>query len=174
MPTETIYLDADETRLIQVFCNLLNNAAKYSANRGQIAIIASHDGDSVAVKVRDTGFGIPDDVLPRVFDMFTQADKTLEGAKGGLGVGLTLVKRLIELHGGVVEAHSELGKGSEFVVRLPILVDETPAIAPVDQGARPDQPCGSASRPCRRRQSRCRGQHGHDAADPRQRSSDRL
>ena len=128
MPTETIYLDADETRLIQVFCNLLNNAAKYSANRGQIAIIASHDGVSVAVRVRDTGFGIPDDVLPRVFDMFTQADKTLEGAKGGLGVGLTLVKRLIELHGGVVEAHSEgLGKGSEFVVRLPILVDVTPA-----------------------------------------------
>jgi signal transduction histidine kinase len=123
-PTESIYLDADETRLIQVFCNLLNNAAKYSENQGRIALTATRFGGEVVVTVRDSGFGIPERVLPHIFDMFTQADPSDERSKGGLGVGLTLVKRLVELHGGTVEARSEgPGKGSEFTVRLPIMPD---------------------------------------------------
>ena len=134
IPTEAIWLEADETRLIQVFCNLLNNAAKYSESRGRIDVNAAREDREVVVTVRDTGFGIPDDVLPRVFDMFTQADPTMERSKSGLGVGLTLVKRLIELHGGDVEARSEgLGKGSEFTVRLPILGDAPATAAVSDQ-----------------------------------------
>ena len=130
IPPEAIYIDADETRLVQVFCNLLNNSAKYSDRNGQITLSATRDRDDVLVSVRDTGFGIPEDVLPRVFDMFTQVDGSLERSKGGLGVGLTLVKRLVELHGGEVSASSEgLGKGSEFVVRLPILSDAPAAPA---------------------------------------------
>jgi len=145
IPTEAIYLDADETRLIQVFCNLLNNAAKYSENRGRISINAVHAGGDVIVTVRDTGFGIPRDVLPHVFEMFTQADPTKERSKSGLGVGLTLVKRLIELHGGSVEARSEgPGKGSEFVVRLPLIAIESLAL---DNGIRKfERPVGKVSR----------------------------
>jgi CheY-like chemotaxis protein len=111
-----------------VFCNQLNNAAKYSESRGRIAVDAVRADREVVVTVRDTGFGIPDDVLPRVFDMFTQADPAMERSKSGLGVGLTLVKRLIELHGGTVEARSEgLGRGSEFTVRLPLVPDASAA-----------------------------------------------
>ena len=133
LPTEAIYLDADETRLIQVFCNLLNNAAKYSESSGRIAVSAVRADREVIVTVRDSGFGIPLDVLPTVFDMFTQADPTLERSKSGLGVGLTLVKRLIEMHGGTVEARSEgLGKGSEFTVRLPLLPDLPLTAKPTD------------------------------------------
>ncbi len=135
MPTEAIWLDADETRLIQVFCNLLNNAAKYSESSGRIAVDASRADREVVVTVRDSGFGIPDDVLPRVFDMFTQADPSMERSKSGLGVGLTLVKRLVDLHGGTVEARSEgLGKGSEFTVRLPILADASVTTKVSDSG----------------------------------------
>ncbi len=123
-PTHEFTVDADMTRLPQVFMNLLNNAAKYGEQGGHIQLDVEQQGTDVAVRVKDTGIGIAADQLPRIFDMFTQVDRSLEKSQGGLGIGLTLVKRLVELHGGSVEARSEgPGKGSEFVVRLPVAVD---------------------------------------------------
>ena len=120
IPAREIVLDADVVRLTQVFANLLNNAAKYTPRNGSISIKAEQRGDAVIVRVIDNGIGIPPEMLPRVFDMFMQVDKSLERAQGGLGIGLSLVKRLVEMHGGLVEAHSKgPGMGSEFVVRLP-------------------------------------------------------
>ena len=121
MPTKSIFIDADPTRLAQVFANLLNNAAKYTNPAGSITFAVRCSADHVVVSVRDDGLGIPAEMLPRVFDMFLQVDRSLEKAQGGLGVGLSLVKGLVELHGGNVEAHSEgPGRGSEFVVRMPL------------------------------------------------------
>jgi len=120
IPAREIVIDADVVRLTQVFANLLNNAAKYTPRNGSISIKAEQRGDAVIVRVIDNGIGIPPEMLPRVFDMFMQVDKSLERAQGGLGIGLSLVKRLVEMHGGHVEAHSKgPGLGSEFVVRLP-------------------------------------------------------
>ncbi len=119
-PDAEIWLDADLTRLAQVFANLLNNSAKYMEPGGRITVEATATADEVVVSVRDTGIGIAPDVLPHVFDMFVQADRSLERAQGGLGIGLTLVRRLVDLHNGSITAHSDgPGKGSEFVVRLP-------------------------------------------------------
>jgi signal transduction histidine kinase len=119
-PDEPIWLDADLTRLAQAFSNLLNNSAKYMEPGGTIVVEASASDDGVVVAVRDTGIGIAPEVLPYIFDMFVQADRSLERAHGGLGIGLTLVRRLVELHDGSVTASSAgPGKGSEFVVRLP-------------------------------------------------------
>jgi PAS domain S-box-containing protein len=121
LPPETILLDADPTRLAQVFLNLLNNAAKYTDRGGHLALVAERQGSEVLVRVRDDGIGIPAEMLPRVFDLFAQADRALDRDETGLGIGLTLVQRLLEMHGGTVEAHSEgEGKGSEFTVRLPV------------------------------------------------------
>jgi PAS domain S-box-containing protein len=121
LPAEPIPLDADLVRLAQVFLNLLNNSAKYTERGGKIWLTTEREADTVVVRVRDTGVGIPPQMLPRIFDMFTQVDRSLERAQGGLGIGLTLVRRLVEMHGGTVEAHSEgPGKGSEFIVRLPV------------------------------------------------------
>lgn len=118
-PPELISLDADSTRLAQVFANLLNNAAKYTPRGGQIRLTADRQGNEVVVRVRDTGIGIPVDMLPRIFEMFTQVDRSLERSQGGLGIGLSLVRGLVELHGGSVEAFSSgPGQGSEFRVRL--------------------------------------------------------
>jgi PAS domain S-box-containing protein len=118
---EPIHLDADLTRLAQVFSNLLNNAAKYTEQGGHIWLTAERHGGEVVLKVRDTGLGISADMLLKIFEMFTQVDRSLERSRGGLGIGLTLVKRLVEMHGGSVEARSEgPGKGSEFTVRLPV------------------------------------------------------
>jgi signal transduction histidine kinase/CheY-like chemotaxis protein len=120
-PPEPITLDGDPTRLAQVFANLLNNAAKYTQGGGHIRMTAERQGDEVVVKVRDTGIGIPADMLPRIFEMFTQVDRSLERSQGGLGIGLSLVRGLVELHGGSVEAHSDgPGQGSEFSVRLSV------------------------------------------------------
>jgi PAS domain S-box-containing protein len=120
LPSREIGLDADVVRLTQVFANLLNNAAKYTPRNGKITIAAEEDGDTVTVRVSDNGIGIPPELLPKVFDIFMQVDKSLERAQGGLGIGLSLVKRLVEMHGGTVEAQSKgLGQGSVFVVRLP-------------------------------------------------------
>ena len=122
LPPEPVHLHGDLTRLAQVFLNLLNNAAKYSEPGGQITLAAETRGVEVIVSVRDTGIGIPADMLPRIFDIFTQVDRSLERSQGGLGIGLTLVKRLTEMHGGDIVALSDgPGRGSEFVVRLPIL-----------------------------------------------------
>jgi PAS domain S-box-containing protein len=113
---------ADETRLAQVLANLLNNAAKFTEEGGQIRLSAKQEDSAIIIRVRDTGVGIAPDMLPRVFDLFSQADRSLDRSQGGLGIGLSLVKSLVELHGGSVEAHSDgLGKGTEFVVRLPPL-----------------------------------------------------
>jgi len=120
IPAEPVYLDVDPTRMAQVLLNLLNNAAKYTEQGGRIALTGERDGDDVVIRVTDTGMGIPPDMLPRIFDMFTQVDHSVERSQGGLGIGLTLVQLLIELHGGEVLARSPgPGLGSEFVVRLP-------------------------------------------------------
>jgi PAS domain S-box-containing protein len=124
LPKEPIVVDADLTRLAQVFVNLLNNAAKYSDRGAQIRLIAERQGSDVVVTVKDNGIGIAADQLPHIFEMFTQVDRSLEKAQGGLGIGLTLVQRLVEMHAGQIEAHSDgPGKGSEFVVRLPVVVE---------------------------------------------------
>ncbi|BDV35493.1 PAS domain S-box protein [Methylocystis iwaonis] len=121
LPSEPMELDADPVRLAQVFTNLLNNAAKYTEQGGIIELVAERRGREAAIAVRDSGVGIPPEMLPRVFDLFTQVDRSLGRAQGGLGIGLALVKSLLRLHGGTVEAHSDgLGRGSVFLVRLPI------------------------------------------------------
>jgi PAS domain S-box-containing protein len=136
LPPHPVPLEADPTRLEQIVTNLLNNAAKYTEPGGQIWLTAERDNAEVVVRIRDTGIGISDELLPRIFDMFTQADRALDRAQGGLGIGLTLVRRLAELHGGRVLAHSAgVGQGSEFMVRLP---------APSGQ---PRQPAAPAKEP---------------------------
>jgi CheY-like chemotaxis protein/two-component sensor histidine kinase len=138
LPPDPVYLNADLTRLAQVFSNLLNNAAKYSERGGRISLAAERQGSDAVVAVRDTGIGIPKEMLPRIFDMFTQVDRSWQRAHGGLGIGLTLVKRLVEMHGGSVTASSDgPGKGSEFVVRLPIPVAHRAAAAPLTPDERP-------------------------------------
>ena len=119
---ESLHVHGDPTRLTQVVSNLLNNAAKYTPRGGKILLTTERIGDEVAIRVKDNGSGIASDMLPRIFEMFVQADNSLNRRHGGLGIGLTLVKSLVEMHGGTVEATSDgLGKGSEFTVRLPIL-----------------------------------------------------
>jgi PAS domain S-box-containing protein len=121
LPDEPIPVDADVTRLAQVFSNLLNNAAKYTDPGGRVWLTVGREGGDALVTVKDTGVGIPAEHLPHVFEMFAQVDRSLERSQGGLGLGLTIVRRLVEMHGGMVEAHSEgPGKGSTFVVRLPV------------------------------------------------------
>jgi signal transduction histidine kinase/response regulator of citrate/malate metabolism len=130
LPSEPVLLDADPVRLAQVFSNLLNNAAKYSAAGGHISLVATQRGDELIVRVSDTGIGIEPNKLSQIFGMFVQLDASEQQVQSGLGVGLTLVQRLIEMHGGSIEAHSEgAGKGSEFVVRLPALAPATKTIA---------------------------------------------
>lgn len=122
LPAETLRLEADPIRLEQVLANLLTNAAKYTEPGGRIWLTAERDDSEVVLRVRDTGVGIPAAMLARVFDLFTQVEGSSEHSQGGLGIGLTLVRSLVEMHGGNVEARSEgLGQGSEFVVRLPAL-----------------------------------------------------
>lgn len=140
LPPEPVYLDADPIRLAQVFANLLNNAAKYTDRGGRLTLTAALDLHEIVVSVRDSGIGIPSEALPRVFEMFAQVDRSLEKAQGGLGIGLTLVKRLVELHGGSVEARSEgLGMGSEFVVRLPTVPERKTSRRPAAQTRRSNE-----------------------------------
>lgn len=122
LPPQPLHLDADPVRLAQVFMNLLNNAAKYTRRGGHIWLTAEQEGSDALISVRDNGIGIPGDMLARIFDMFTQVDRSLERSQGGLGIGLTLVRRLLDLHDGSIEAHSKgPDAGSEFVVRLPLI-----------------------------------------------------
>ena len=167
LPPDPVTLDADPVRLAQVFSNLLNNAAKYTDRGGRIDLSAelgtrnpecrsdsafgsefrAPGSEFVRVAVRDTGRGVPADMLPRVFDLFTQVDRTDERSQGGLGIGLTLVKSLVELHGGTVEAHSDgPGRGSEFVVRLPVIRNPEPGTRSEDRNGPPFRVPGSGFR----------------------------
>src|SRR5262249_20778539 len=123
VPVTPIHLDGDPVRLAQVFCNLLDNAAKYgkqSEGGGKIWLSAEQESGYASVSVKDRGMGIAPGMSTKIFDMFTQVGRSLRQSEGGLGIGLSLVKRLVELHGGGVEAFSEgIGKRSEFVVRIP-------------------------------------------------------
>jgi PAS domain S-box-containing protein len=124
LPPGSLTIEGDLTRLAQAVANLLNNAAKYTDEEGQIWLDVWVDGREVVLRVRDTGPGISRELLPHVFDLFTQAECTLDRAQGGLGIGLTLVKLLVEMHGGSVEArNADTGLGAEFIVRLPALLD---------------------------------------------------
>jgi PAS domain S-box-containing protein len=132
LPREPIYLNADPARLAQVFGNLLNNSCKYTQTGGTIRLSAKQLDDDVVVSIKDNGAGIPHDKLISIFDMFTQVDRDPDRSQGGLGIGLTLVKRLIEMHGGSVEARSAgVGLGSEFIVHLPIVKARTNLVTQV-------------------------------------------
>jgi PAS domain S-box-containing protein len=138
LPPGPVYLDADLTRLAQVFGNLLTNSAKYTERGGRIWLAAERRGGDVVVSVRDTGIGIPAEALPNIFDMFSQVGRSIERSTGGLGIGLALVKGLVEMHGGAVTAESAgVGKGSTFTVRLPTLESHAERVA---QGPPPEGP----------------------------------
>jgi signal transduction histidine kinase len=134
LPQEPLPVEADQARVVQVLVNLLTNAAKYTDRCGQVRLRAAREGGEVVLHVRDNGIGIEPGMIGRIFDLFTQVDRAMDRAQGGLGIGLTLVRHLVELHGGRVAARSEgAGKGSEFVVWLPAtdgLPDAAPAAAP--------------------------------------------
>jgi PAS domain S-box-containing protein len=146
LPPAAIHLEADSVRLAQVFANLLNNAAKYTPEGGRIRVTAERQEGDVIVSVKDSGIGIAAEMLPRIFEIFSQAKPALVRSQGGLGIGLSLVKGLVELHGGSIEAKSGgLGRGSEFVVRLPAARD-----TPIREPARPDEGDGPRPAPKRR------------------------
>jgi Histidine kinase-, DNA gyrase B-, and HSP90-like ATPase len=133
-----VRLEADPTRLEQVLSNLLNNAAKYTRPGGRVRLTAERAGAEVVLRVRDNGVGIAPEKLPHIFDMFVQADRARDHSQGGLGIGLTLVRSLVEMHGGSVQGFSPgLGRGSEFVVRLPALPETPPESPQPRPGAAP-------------------------------------
>jgi PAS domain S-box-containing protein len=145
LPPTPIYLHADPTRLAQVIGNLLNNACKFTNKGGHISLTVEQVDSQAIVRVRDPGIGIAADQLPRIFDMFMQIDTSLERSVSGLGLGLTLVKNLVEMHNGTVEVNSDgIGKGTEFVVRLPIMAGAT-------KPSPPEPPTSESSRTTARR-----------------------
>jgi signal transduction histidine kinase/CHASE3 domain sensor protein len=136
LPPEPVYVLGDDARLAQIFSNLLNNAAKYTPPGGRITVEAALEGPEIAVRVRDTGLGIPADKLPGIFDMFSQLDQSAARAQGGLGIGLALVKRLVEMHGGrVVAASAGAGRGSAFEIRLPTVHVDVEIDVPADKSS---------------------------------------
>ena len=131
VPQESLQIRADPIRLAQVIGNLLTNASKFTRRGGSIRLRAERDGGETVIRVTDNGIGIAPEQLGRIFDMFTQLDTSLERAVSGLGIGLSLVRKLVEMHGGTVAARSEgLGRGSEFILRLPLLPAEGVDVAP--------------------------------------------
>ena len=135
---QPIYLDADPVRLCQVISNLLNNACKFSGPGERIYLSVDRTEKHLMISVKDKGMGIPADMFEGIFEMFVQVDQSLERARGGLGIGLTLAKRLVELHGGTITAQSDgIGSGSEFIVRLPITLDQTPLPTEKEHSKRP-------------------------------------
>jgi CheY-like chemotaxis protein len=139
LPAEPVELDADRERLVQVLCNLLGNAAKYTPAGGEIDVSAAANGRTLELAVKDTGIGIPAESLTDIFELFVRVDHSLE-RQGGLGIGLTLVRQLAELHGGTIQARSAgPGRGSEFVLKLPVVttraVNATAAPEPVPASA---------------------------------------
>ena len=145
VPPDAVFVDADPIRMAQVLSNLLNNAAKYTKPGGQVRLAAASEGHDVVFRVRDNGIGIPPEMLSGIFDLFAQVDHSLDHSQGGLGLGLTLVRSLVEMHGGSVQALSDgLSRGSEFVVRLPVL-DLTQVRAEAPKAA-PDTTTGHKKR----------------------------
>ena len=138
LPTEPLWVYGDAARLEQVVVNLLTNAAKYTDEGGCITLGMALEGGDAVLRVQDTGIGIAPELLPRIFELFTQAERSLDRSQGGLGIGLCLVQRLVELHGGTVAVHSVLGSGSEFAIRLPVVANWAPVVpdAPVVAQAR--------------------------------------
>ena len=130
LPPSPIWIDGDLTRLEQVVVNLLNNAAKYTDEGGKIGLSLQQEGNEAVLHVRDSGVGIAPELMPHIFDLFTQAERSLARSQGGLGIGLSLVKRIVEMHGGKVMASSAVGQGSEFVVRLPVILNAEPLPPP--------------------------------------------
>ncbi len=129
VPRQGLTVDADAVRLAQVVANLLNNAAKYTEPHGSIAIVAERDGEAVVLRIRDTGIGLSAEMLPRIFDLFVQERQAIDRAQGGLGLGLAIVRVLVELHGGTVDARSDgHGRGTELIVRLPAAEAVEPAV----------------------------------------------
>ena len=169
LPTEPIWVDADPARLEQVFVNLLNNASKYTSPGGLIRVTVEREASEAVVRVRDNGTGIATEMLPHIFELFTQVDATAGRSRGGLGIGLALVGTLIEMHNGRVHVASEgLGKGSEFTVRLPTIANppESESLSHAGMLA----PMGASARLDRGRRHR-RGRHAlHAAAAERTRS----
>ena len=144
LPSASAYVEGDPIRLAQVVSNLLNNAAKYTEPGGHIALTAEHDGDGINIRVKDDGIGIPPALLSQVFEMFSQVDQSLEKTHGGLGIGLSLARELIGLHGGSITAHSAgEGQGSEFVVWLPA------AVAPSERAPAAPEAAPAQSHPLR-------------------------
>jgi PAS domain S-box-containing protein len=143
-PATPIWLHGDAGRLQQVVANLLTNAAKYTSEGGQVVLSVQREDGDMLLRVSDTGMGIAPELLPRIFDLFSQAERSLDRSEGGLGIGLCLVHRLVTLHRGTVKAHSVLGHGSEFVVRLPIGPGPGPASPP------PEVVMSQNAEPCRR------------------------
>jgi signal transduction histidine kinase/ActR/RegA family two-component response regulator len=140
LPDEPLLVDGDLTRLAQVFSNLLTNSAKYTERGGRIRLEARRDAGDVVVSVRDTGIGIPRESLANIFDMFSQVDRTLERSTGGLGIGLALVRGIVEMHGGQVTAASEgAGRGTEFRVRVPLIEIASEATSEANGGRRRPQ-----------------------------------
>ncbi len=149
LPPHPVTVCADLVRLAQVLSNLLNNAAKYTEEGGRIELEIATDGPDALFLVRDNGIGISRDMVPSIFDLFIQVDRSLDRSQGGLGVGLTLVRQLVEMHGGTVQVRSEgPNRGSEFIVRLPAIAAPGPAPAPrtgPHRWTRPPRPDGSSS-----------------------------
>ena len=140
LPADPVWVEADRARLSQVLSNVLNNAAKYTAEGGRISLAVGSEAQEAIFRVRDTGVGIPAEMLPKVFDLFTQVDRSLDRSQGGLGIGLTLVRRLMELHGGSVQALSEgPGLGSEFVLRMPSIARVAAGAGAGDRAPSPDR-----------------------------------
>jgi PAS domain S-box-containing protein len=143
LPDEAILLDADRTRLVQVFGNLLTNAVKYTPNGGRITLSAQCDGDTVQLTVADTGIGIPPEEQARVFDMFSQVSRNMGRAQGGLGIGLSLVRSLVDMHGGTIAVRSEgVGQGTAFTLRFPCVRSAAPEL-PGGVAPEPLQPAGN-------------------------------
>jgi PAS domain S-box-containing protein len=146
LPPDPIWLHADASRLEQVVTNLLTNAAKYTNEGGHIWLSVQQEGDKAVLRVRDTGLGIAPAFLPYVFDLFTQAQRSSDRSQGGLGIGLTLAKRLVEMHGGTIAVTSTLGQGSEFVVSLAVGPPEAMSVTTQPLPSKIAKPAGAALR----------------------------
>jgi CheY-like chemotaxis protein len=142
LPAMPLYVEADPTRLEQIIVNVLNNASKYTPPEGRITVVATREGDEAVLRICDTGVGISAEMLPRIFELFVQGDQSLAHTSGGLGIGLTLVHRLVQLHHGRLEVRSEgPGRGSEFTIALPLSRTETARAAAIAAGV----PCPAST-----------------------------